>query len=75
VIVSTDGDANLELGIPTYTVNLPDNLCVSIRKSERINPDGTVGLVADVAVISDKSDSAMVTAMEVARGTLLQLLI
>ena len=52
-----DKEPLVELGIPSIQINIGDNLSVTVRKSERLNFDGTVGFQPDVVIHSSPSDA------------------
>lgn len=55
VVRDGGGEAAEDLGVPTTTIKIADNVQVKMRTAEIVNADGTIGLTADF--IAPKNDS------------------
>ncbi|MGC2236132.1 MAG: S41 family peptidase [Pyrinomonadaceae bacterium] len=64
-LVIQEGEAGTEPGVRSYRMDLPDGARVSMRTTELVNPDGTIGFQADVVVPkSDSGDAAFAEALK-----------
>lgn len=58
VFEKQEGDIDLELGVPTFTLALGEDLVVQVRKNQRLNSDGTLGFVPDLVVTTNEAQGA-----------------
>ena len=72
-VVVQDGQAAGEGGIDSFLMALPEGVCATVRLTELVNPDRTVGFQPDIVVprsAGDRSDPdpALAAALEALRG-------
>lgn len=64
-LIIQEGEARLEPSVRSYQINLPDGVRVSMRTTELVNPDGTIGFGADAVVPkNDAKDAALDEALK-----------
>jgi Peptidase family S41 len=62
VLIVQEGGDGTELGVSSFTMKLPDDVRVRIRTTEVVNPNGSIGFQADVAVPRGDQPNAALTA-------------
>jgi C-terminal processing protease CtpA/Prc len=71
--VVQEGDGGEEPGLEGYRMDLPDGVAVTMRTSEFVNPDGSIGFHPDETVrlsleFEGAKNQALRTALRIARG-------
>lgn len=61
ILEREEGEAETEIGIACILINAGEDITVSVRKSERINSDGTLGFFPDATVISSTTKDQVST--------------
>jgi C-terminal processing protease CtpA/Prc len=62
VLVVQEGEDAGELGVASFTVNLPEDVRVRMRTTELVNPDGSIGFQPDIVVPKGDSQNSATTA-------------
>lgn len=66
-LIVQEGNLTKEPGVPTYTINLPDDIKVRMRTAEVVNADGGIGFQPDSVITKNESgrDWALAKALEI----------
>src|SRR5262245_1387695 len=63
VAVVREGDCDVEIGVGSYKIRLPDGVTVKMRTTENVNPDGSIGFRPDASVPQSDDDGALKEAL------------